>query len=260
VQFGTYLGATETGATDSNPTVRVMDDGTAVILTSENGPDAPFTANAYQRTYGGGGDLLIAKISDSGQLLYCSYLGGSAAEFTETHSMEIDSAGNAVIVSATQSANYPVTDGSTHKAPSSTDIAISILSSDGSALLHSSLYGGTSSDEPEGVGIDGSGNIYVTGHTSSRNLTVTNGALSSTHIAGENEGLLLVLSPELAVRYASYDGIPGEFANRSMTVGIDGWSIVGSTWHMNPFPSTATNDSFINGTYAGFFRVLTQRP
>jgi hypothetical protein len=89
---------------------------------------------------------------------------------------------------------------------------------------------------------------------------VTNGALSSTHIAGENEGLLLVLSPELAVRYASYDGIPGEFANRSMTVGIDGWSIVGSTWHMNPFPSTATNDSFINGTYAGFFRVLTQRP
>ena len=106
--------------------------------------------------------------------------------------------------------------------------------------------------------MDAAGNVYVTGSIGSINLPVTPGALSATHISGEREGFLLVYSPTLVPQYVSYDGIPGEYANRSMHVGVHGWTVVGAVWHLSPFPATLNQDATINGTHAAFFRVLTR--
>lgn len=91
---------------------------------------------------------------------------------------------------------------------------------------------------------------------------VTAGALRGTHLPGEREGFLLVYSPDLAQRrYLSYDGIPGEYANRSNTVAPEGiWVVVGTVWHLNPFPATSGLDATINGTHGAFFRVLNPGP
>jgi hypothetical protein len=258
VEFGSYLGGTEVGVIDANPSVRVLSDGTAYVLTSERGSGAPVTPGAYQPNYRGNGDLLVAKFSPAGQLLFCSYLGGSSEEFMDTHSLALDAAGNMVISSGSKSTDYPVTDASVHTSPGISDIATSILSSNGSTLLYSTLLGGTSGESAEGIGVDAAGNVYVTGSIGSINLPVTPGALSATHISGEREGFLLVYSPTLVPRYVSYDGIPGEYANRSMHVGAHGWTVVGAVWHLNPFPATPNQDATINGTHAAFFRVLTR--
>jgi hypothetical protein len=258
VEFGTYLGGIEVGVLDANPSVRVLGDGTAYVLTSEQGNGAPVTPNAYQPNYRGNADLLVAKFSPAGQMLFCTYLGGSGEEFMDTHSLELDAAGNLVISSGSKSTDYPVTDASVHMSPTKSDIATSVLSSDGSTLLHSTLLGGTLGESPEGIGVDGAGNIYITGSIGSVDLPVTPGALNTTHIAGEREGFMLVYSPTLVPQYVSYDGIPGEYANRSMHVGVDGWNVVGAVWHLSPFPATANQDAIINGTHAAFFRVLTR--
>ena len=107
------------------------------------------------------------------------------------------------------------------------------------------------------MSVDSAGNVYVTGFTNSPTLPVTLGALSSTS-AGALEGLLLVLSPDLATRrYLAYDGITAEYGNRASAVSPAGrWAIVGAVWHLNPFPATGSNDKTIDGQHAAFFRLL----
>ena len=259
VEYGTYLGGNDTGGYfSSNPSVRVLSDGTATVLIDEPGSGAPTTAGSYQPGSNGGYDLLVAKFSPAGKTLFCTYLGGSANEMMDTHSLALDLSGNAVIGASTGSTNYPVTDATQHVAGS--DVAVSILSADGSKLLHSTMLGGDSLDAVEGISVDANGNIYVSGFTNSTNLPVTPNALVSKHI-GSREGLQLVFSSDLAVlRYASYDGIPGEYANRSSMVTAGGtWAIVGAVWNLNPFPSTTGLDAKIDGQHAAFFQVLSPR-
>jgi hypothetical protein len=255
VEYGTYLGGNDTGYYSSNPAVRVLADGTAFFLAGEPAAGAPTTAGAYQPASGGGDDFLLARFDPSGTMAFCTYLGGSAAESLDTHSLAIGSDGNPVIAAASVSSDYPVTDASTSQG--GRDIVVSVVSADGTSLLHSTLIGGSGPDGGEGVSVDAAGNVYVTGFTNSPNLPVTAGALEASS-AGSLEGFLLVLSPDLAVRrYLSYDGITAEYGNRSSAVTPAGrWAVVGAVWQLNPFPATAGNDSTINGTHGAFFQLL----
>jgi hypothetical protein len=255
VQYGTFLGGNDTGCYSSNPAVRALADGTAFFLAGEPGAGAPTTTGVYQPASGGADDFLLARFDPPGTMAFCTYLGGSANESLDTHSLAIDSDGNPVVAAATESTNYPVTDDSTHAG--GRDVVVSVVSADGKSLLHSTQVGGTGPDGGEGVSVDSAGNVYVTGFTNSPTLPVTSGALSSSS-AGALEGLLLVLSPDLAVRrYLAYDGITAEYGNRSSAVSPAGrWAIVGAVWNLNPFPATGSNDKKIDGLHAAFFRLL----
>lgn len=255
IEYGTFLGGNDAGCYSSNAAVRALADGTAFFLAGEPGASAPTTVGAYQQNIGGGDDFIVARFDPDGTMAFCTYLGGSADESLDTHSLIIGADGNPVIAAATASTDYPVTDSSQHQG--GRDVAVSILSADGADLLHSTMIGGSSGDGGEGVGVDAAGNIYITGFTNSPNLPVTAGALYSTH-AASLEGFLIVFSPDLAAaRYVSYDGITAEYGNRSSIVSPEGeWAVVGAVWQLSPFPATAGNDSAINGQHGAFFRVL----
>ncbi len=256
VEYGTYLGGNDSnGYYSSNPSVRVLPDGTAFALFVEPGAGAPTTSGAFQRSSGGGSDLLLAKFSPSGSMVFCTYLGGSGDEGMDTHSLAIDKDGNAVIAAGSNSTDYPVTDSSPHA--SAADLVVTIVAPDGASMLSSTQLGGDKADSAEGVDIGPGGDIYITGSTNSSDLPVTPGALVSSHI-GSREGFLVVMSADLSQRkYVSYDGIPGEYANRSTAVNSEGlWGVVGAVWNLDPFPSTGSYDKQINGQHAAFFRVL----
>jgi hypothetical protein len=255
VEYGTYLGGNDTGYYSSNPAVRVLADGTAFFLAGEPAAGAPTTPGVYQPAPAGDDDFLLARFDPSGTMAFCTYLGGSAAESLDTHSLAIGSDGNPVIAAASVSTDYPVTDASAPKG--GRDIVVSVVSADGKSLIRSTQLGGSGADGGEGVSVDAAGNIYVTGFTNSPNLPVTSGALEASP-AGSLEGFLLVLSPDLGLRrYLSYDGITAEYGNRSSTVTPAGrWAVVGAVWNLSPFPATAGNDGTINGTHGAFFQLL----
>jgi len=262
VEYGSYLGGNDSlGAFSGNPSVRVLADGTAYVLVSDQGPGAPVTSGAYQTTYGGKLDLILARFSpvaNGGKMDACTYLGGSEDDFMDTHHLALSPSGNPIVTAGTKSTNFPVTEPSVFNTTGKGDIAVSILSSDLTALLHSRVIGGSAGDSSEGIGVDAAGNIYITGSTGSSDLPVTSGALHATDIANEREGFLLVYSPDLSqLRYFSYDNIASEYGNRSSIVSSNGtWYVVGATWHMTPFPATAGKDATINGTYAAYFQIL----
>lgn len=116
----------------------------------------PVTTGAYQSKFSGGidsmdideiaCDIAIMKYSPDGKkLLYATYLGGNGNEYP--HSMIVNSKNELVILGNTSSDNFPVTKKSIFTYNRGFfDFFISKLSSDGSDLVASTYFGGTSAD------------------------------------------------------------------------------------------------------------------
>lgn len=119
----------------------------------------PTTLGAFQRTFNGGDnqdgnfprDCGILKFNANGtDLMYCTYIGGSANE--QPHSMVCAPNGDLVIFGTTRSANFPTTSGAFSQIHRGNfDMFIARLNAAGSALVASTLVGGTQDDGINGT-------------------------------------------------------------------------------------------------------------
>ena len=86
-------------------------DSTVYITGRTLSDDLPMPLGTYQDSLAGSYDAFVARLSsDLSQLLYCSYLGGSAMDIGS--GIVVDAGGNATIVGGTDSRNFPTTAGS----------------------------------------------------------------------------------------------------------------------------------------------------
>lgn len=207
---------------------------------------AQFTASvgAYQVRFGGQVDIAVLKFSPDGdQLIYATYLGG---EFTEVpHSILVDPAGSLLIMGTTSSARFPVGQrafqrqfaGGTVTSPISSldfdqgsDLFVTKLDSLGERLLAGTYIGGSRNDGLGNINpliiknygdnfrgeivTDAAGNVFVASVTTSADFPLQNAA--RTQLAGQYDGVLFSLSPDLAtLRWSTllggdgYDAIYG---------------------------------------------------
>ncbi len=229
--FASYFGgSTNDGYT---PSIRTDSAGNAYYLTMSDANDLPITAGAYQRTRGGGFDMVLSKISPTGALLYCTYFGGSGVEYCETHGLAVDSAGNAYIASTTESVNLPTTPGAFHPTYGGSggagtgsgtnytgDAFVAKISANGSSLLACTYLGGSAGEGGEGIALDSTGNVFVSGATYSTNFPVTADAFQA-HLGGSADYYLVKLSPDLTrLIYGTYVG--GSGTDYGRTVMVDG--------------------------------------
>ena len=122
------------------------------------GTSFPTTPGAYQTTYGGGNwDVAILKYDSSGShLFYATYLGGNLTETPQ--SLIVNASGELLILGATGSSNFPVTNGSVFQGGidvdplggvpyvNGSDLFVAKLSEDGSTLVAATYLGGTNND------------------------------------------------------------------------------------------------------------------
>lgn len=160
----------------------------------------PFsTPGAFQQSFGGGkldGDGFVAKFDRTGtNLIYLTYLGGSADEFVA--SVAVDAAGNAFVTGFTDSPNFPTKNalqpaigGMLNKRNKTYpgDAFVTELNPSGSGLVYSTFLGGSGLEAGYGIAVDSSDNAYVTGITGSTNFPTTN-ALVYTLIGHTNTAL-----------------------------------------------------------------------
>jgi flagellar basal body rod protein FlgF len=96
----------------------------------------------------------------------------------------VDGSGNAYVTGVhLVSPNYDVTPGAfqtTNGGGYYVDVFVTKLNATGTALVYSTYIGGSYDDEGLGIAVDGSGNAYVTGRTSSTDYDVTPGAFQTT--------------------------------------------------------------------------------
>jgi hypothetical protein len=67
---------------------------------------------------------------------------------------------------------------------------VSKLTADGSALAYSTFLGGSRVDSGRGIAVDGAGNAYLAGTTSSSDFPTTPGAFDTTYHGGTGEAFV----------------------------------------------------------------------
>ncbi len=262
VIFCSYFGGSKNDG--YTPSIRTDSAGNAYYLTMSSSTDVPVTANAYQRTMGGISDMVLSKISPTGSFLFCTYFGGNGSEYCETHGLAVDSAGNAYITSTTESTNLPTTPGAVRPSYGgsggsgtgansnySGDAFVAKISSNGSSLLACTYIGGSAGEGGEGIAIDGTGNVYVSGGTYSTNFPVTADGFQ-THLGGSADFFLVKLSSDLTrLIYGTYIGGSGTDYGRTVMVDAAGNGVTAGEESSSNWPLLKAYDSSYGGQNDG---------
>lgn len=219
-QWATYIGSP--GEDGFNPSVRADASG-AYWLLGTNSALMPVTMGP---AFGGVWDRYLAKISPDGmQLLLGRYLGGTGADYCETHCLALDGQGNIFAAFSTQSTgiatagvfdttynglgNYPACGNYCG------DGIVMKLNSAG-LILAATYFGGTGGEGIEGVGVDAAGNVYIGGGTYSADLPMVGGSYQNSN-AGNGDFFIAKFSSDLSqLLYSSYVGGTGVDFGRSL--------------------------------------------
>jgi hypothetical protein len=235
--YSTYYG----GSGDTTALAIAVDASGDAYLTGRTLTGFP-VVNALQPTYGGDTDGFVAKFNAAGSaVVYATYLGGSGGDYGV--SIAADSSGNAYVAGSTTSTDFPTV--APFQAANGTLLNqgtcfVAKLNATGSALVYSTYLGGSKSDLPNGIAVDGSGNAYVAGFTSSADFPTRN-PLQATNLAAPNQGnngFVTKFNPAgSALVYSTYLG--GSFTDQIDAIAIDsaGNVYVAGTTDSSDFPS-----------------------
>jgi uncharacterized repeat protein (TIGR01451 family) len=205
VLWATWLGGS--GNDSDAGSIRVAADGHVYVAFNTRSNDLPNIAGVWDQTYNLGADYYIARFTpDGSDLVFGTYLGGSGDEWVNTHNLALDRQGNSYVSTATNSSGFPTTPGAFQTASGgSVDITVSKFSPTG-ALIASTFIGGNGIDNPDGMYVDASGNVYVSGQTSSTDFPVTSRAYQTSN-HGSDDAILLRLSADFSqLLYSTYIG------------------------------------------------------
>jgi len=114
----------------------------------------------------GGGDAFVAKVSADGKSLeYCGFIGGDY--WDEANDISVDKNGHAFVVGHTMSteSTFPVNVGPDLTSNGIYDAFVAKISIDGTMLNYCGYIGGINDDLGNGIAIDESGRVYITGET-----------------------------------------------------------------------------------------------
>ena len=180
-------------------------------------------------------------------LLYSTFLGGSGGD--AAFGISVDSAGDAYVAGVTASANFPVKSGYQTTTGGQGDAFVAKLNPSGTGLIYATYLGGSGSDAGNAVAVDSTGDAYITGATSSRDLPVTSGAFQGSYAGnGNSNAFVAKLDPSGSkLVYSSYLGGNGPDSGQGIAVdGAGDAFVTGSTESFN-FPTAPSPTPFQQG-------------
>jgi uncharacterized protein (TIGR03437 family) len=212
-----------------------VDAGGNVYVAGSTASDLFPTINATQTLAGQGTDGFIAKLAPTGSsYVYSNYLGGGSDEIA--FSLAVDADSNLYVAGATLSVDFPVTrNGAQRVNGGGIDGFIGQFDATGK-LIYCSYLGGGGDDFVLGIGLDGSGNMYLTGSTASADFPVTASAFQP-KIGGATDAFVAKVAPGGAITWATYVGGTGDDEANGIAVDAAGAAyITGGTASTN-FPT-----------------------
>lgn len=247
--FSTYLGGTEADyATD----LKVDALGQAFVAGYTFSTNFP-TLNQFQ-TRQNYSDVFVTKFSAAGNsLIYSTYLGGVDGD--QANAIAIDDSGYAYVTGYTASPDFPVLNPyQNYVGPAHVyDVFLAKLAPAGNALVYSTYIAGTNNDIAEGIAVDDSGYVYLTGGTTSTDFPLLNAYQTDQEAL---DAFVTKVGPAgNALIYSTYLG--GGAGDQGYDIGIDDSGsayITGYTYSTN-FPTLGAGQS-LRGSADGFYTKL----
>lgn len=193
--ISTYLGGTD----DDSCNDLVMDSGGNLYVAGSTASTAfPTTTGAYDRSNGGGRDGFVSKFSTPFlELLASTYFGGYFDDYGQA--LALDSSGAPYVVGKTYSIDFPTTVGAFDRIPfMGWNGFVSKFSGSLTGIIASTFLSGSGEDGVNGVTVDNSNNIYVTGRTASTDFPVTSNGYDCTYNGGDYDAFVLKLDAGLS--------------------------------------------------------------
>jgi hypothetical protein len=168
--YSTFLGGS---GQEQGQGIAIDANGNAYVTGLTDGSTFPVTPGAFQTT--GSFDAFVTKFNPQGSaLVYSTYLGGNAG-VDRGWAIAVDNAGSAYVTGDTASTNFPVASAvQPVYGGGLSDAFATKLNAAGSALAYSTFLGGSLFDEGRGIALNGSGEAFATGDTSSDNFPTAN--------------------------------------------------------------------------------------
>lgn len=202
LDYLTYLGGqfedTSTGlALDSN--------GNAVVVGYTESGNFPL-ASPYNSTRTGFRDLFVTRLNSNGtSLLSSTYYGGeSSSEFSTA--VAVDAADTIWVTGYTASISLPTRTPLQRANSGQTDAFVAHFDAAGNDLIYASYLGAPGSDYANGLAMDGSGNVYLTGYTFSKNFTTTRAPVQGASFGRGEPFVTKIKADGSALAYSTYLG------------------------------------------------------
>ncbi len=194
LEWSTYVGG---AGDDVGYSIQIDTPGNAYIVGSTTSLNWPITKGAYQPTCGldqGGtcNTAFLTEVSANGKsYVYSTYLGGSGGLGEAAYAVALDSNANPYVAGITGSPNFPTTSGAFKTTCGSDALCnggydgfvtkMNLTNTLNPALTYSTFLGGSGYDYLSGIAVDGSGNAYVAGGTTSIDFPVSASAAQRTY-------------------------------------------------------------------------------
>lgn len=226
---------------------------------SANGISTP---GAYHETHGGTMyfDAFLSKFDTMGNLVWGTYYGGAMRD--EGYALTLAPGGDVYLAGRTKSATGLATPGAFQPVCNSCatadsfDAFVAKFTSAG-ALLWSTYYGGAGDDNVNALAIDNTGNIYISGATSSTTNIATAAAYQTTMFGGTSlsiDGFLAKFTPAGSRLWGTYFGGTDDDRARSVVADATGVYIAGSTASSNHIATPGAHQAvYGGGPYVGMY-------
>ena len=255
-----FVYATYLGGNDDELVYGIAADasGNAYVTGTTASTNFPVSLVAYQKLNKGILSGFITKIDSTGTLLsYSTYYGGSRTDIPG--GITVDKAGNVYVVGDTTSTDFPTTTGAyqtTHRGGnpkgSGTDIFLLKMNISGTALVYSTLLGGSDDDVGAAVAVDDAGNAYIGGRTSSTNFPTTSGVLQR-ELSGPEDAYVAKFNPAgTAMLYGTLLGGTRQERVWGILADAAGNAYVGGMTSSSGFPLQAGFQTEMLGDSDGF--------
>src|SRR5262245_17897291 len=248
--YSTFLGGS---AVEYPRRIAVDAAGNAYVGGTTSSTDFPTTPGAFDTTHNGSFDAYVTKLAaNGGSLVYSTFLGGLGSDGVT--GLVVDATGSVYVSGGTGSVDFPTTPGAFDTLPDGSDGFVTRLNAAGSALVFSTVIGGSSSDSAAGLALDGAGNIWITGGTTSSDFPIIVGAVDSSLNGGGDAFIAQLSGDGSTLLYSTFIG--GQDSDGGSDIAIDSAGdvyIIGHTSSLDFPTTTGALDTVFNGNTSIFW-------